>query len=113
MEAIRLRGKDVEFTRSEILVLEGNCFKDRVTLLPASLAEPLTGQMEMAKLLHRQDLAEGIGAVYLPGVPAFFPRPEISRRRARMGVAVPVYLGQSVRGFALGCDAATRKASRA
>ena len=66
MEAVRLRVKDVEFTRGEILVREGKGFKDRVTMLPAVLSDALRAQLELAKLLHRQDLAEGHGAVYLP-----------------------------------------------
>lgn len=43
MEAVRLRVKDVEFTRGEILVREGKGFKDRVTMLPAVLSDSLRG----------------------------------------------------------------------
>jgi integrase len=39
--------------------------KDRVTLLPGSVLEPLQNQLAQAKLLYHQDLAEGYGAVYL------------------------------------------------
>jgi site-specific recombinase XerD len=38
LEALRLRVKDVEFARREILVRDGKGGKDRVTMLPASLA---------------------------------------------------------------------------
>lgn len=41
MECMRLRVKDVDFSRKEILVRDGKGFKDRVTMLPAALANPL------------------------------------------------------------------------
>jgi site-specific recombinase XerD len=41
MECLRLRVKDVDVARREILVREGKGFKDRVTMLPVSLVEPL------------------------------------------------------------------------
>jgi integron integrase len=66
MEALRLRIKDVEFARGEILVREGKGFKDRVTMLPAVLAEPLKAHLKEVRALHEQDKAEGYGAVYLP-----------------------------------------------
>jgi len=66
MEALRLRVKDLEFTRGEILVREGKGFKDRVTMLPAMLVEPLKAHLKRVKVLHDQDVAEGFGEVYLP-----------------------------------------------
>jgi len=66
MEALRLRVKDLEFTRGEILVREGKGFKDRVTMLPAMLIEPLKVHLKRVKVLHDQDVAEGFGEVYLP-----------------------------------------------
>lgn len=41
MECVRLRGKDIEFTRGEIVVRDGKGAKDRVTMLPQSLVGPL------------------------------------------------------------------------
>ncbi len=41
MELVRLRVKDVEFERLEITIRDGKGAKDRVTMLPGSLAEPL------------------------------------------------------------------------
>jgi integrase len=41
METLRLRVKDIDFSRREILVREGKGFKDRVTMLPLALAQPL------------------------------------------------------------------------
>ncbi len=66
MEGLRLRVKDVEFSRKEILVRDGKGFKDRVTMLPAALAAPLAEHLKRVKALHEQDLAAGRGAVCLP-----------------------------------------------
>ena len=66
MEAMRLRVKDVEFSRREILVRDGKGNKDRVTMLPVRLLGPLREQIEHARELHRGDLADGFGAVSLP-----------------------------------------------
>lgn len=66
MEVVRLRVKDVDFTRREILVREGKGNKDRVTMLPAALVEPLRAQVRWRRQVHAADLAEGRGAVHLP-----------------------------------------------
>lgn len=66
MEAVRLRVKDVEFTRHEIVVREGKGNKDRVTMLPESTIEPLKLHLAKVKLLHAQDVAAGVAGVYLP-----------------------------------------------
>ncbi len=66
MEGLRLRVKDVEFSRGEILVRDGKGFKDRVTMLPATLAQPLKDHLAKVKTLHQRDLGAGGGEVYLP-----------------------------------------------
>ena len=66
MECLRLRVKDVIFERGEILVRDGKGAKDRVTMLPASVAPGLRQHMERVRELHRQDLVAGHGEVYLP-----------------------------------------------
>jgi integrase len=66
MEALRLRVMDVDFARGEILVREGKGFKDRVTMLPTLVAEPLKAHLKQVRALHEQDLSEGFGEVYLP-----------------------------------------------
>ena len=66
MECVRLRVKDVDFTRREIVVREGKGFKDRVTMLPEALSEPLKAHLENVRALHGEDLAAGYGEVYLP-----------------------------------------------
>ncbi len=66
LEGIRLRVKDVEFTRREIIVREGKGNKDRVTVLAENLILPLKAHLEKVKALHERDLAAGFGEVYLP-----------------------------------------------
>lgn len=66
MEALRLRIKDVDFGRNEITIRDGKGGKDRRTMLPRSLVEPLRREIERARLLHETDLAAGFGAVWLP-----------------------------------------------
>lgn len=66
MECVRLRAKDVDFERGEILVRQGKGAKDRRTMLPRSLAEPLRAQLLEAARIHQRDLAAGFGRVWMP-----------------------------------------------
>lgn len=66
MECLRLRVKDVDFTRKEIVIRDGKGFKDRVTMLPLALVVPLRDHLKNIKILHEQDLAAGYGSVYMP-----------------------------------------------
>jgi len=66
MECCRLRVKDLDFSRREIVVREGKGDRDRRTMLPTSLGEPLQRQLAAARALHQRDLADGRGAVELP-----------------------------------------------
>ena len=66
MECLRLRVKDVDFGRNEILVRDGKGAKDRHTLLPRSLVEPLEREIERSRVLHAADMAAGSGKVWLP-----------------------------------------------
>ena len=66
MECLRLRVKDVDFSRNEITVREGKGGKDRRTVLPQSLIASLEREVERARMLHRRDLAEGHGVTWLP-----------------------------------------------
>ncbi|WP_370538444.1 integron integrase [Ideonella sp.] len=66
LEGLRLRVKDVEFERREIIVRDGKGGKDRVTVLPENLMLPLRDQMARARQQHERDLADGLGAVWMP-----------------------------------------------
>jgi site-specific recombinase XerD len=57
LEGLRLRVKDVDFTRREILVRQGKGGKDRVTVLPQNLVLTLKAQMDSARAVHQRDLA--------------------------------------------------------
>jgi integron integrase len=75
LEALRLRVKDVDFARREILVRDGKGGKDRVTVLPENVILPLQEQMGKAKVQHDRDLGNGFGDVWLPDALAVkYPR---------------------------------------
>jgi integron integrase len=66
MECLRLRVKDIEFTRHEILVREGKGNKDRVTMLPGAVEDPLRIHLRRVGVVHERDLKSGFGRVQLP-----------------------------------------------
>ncbi|MBD3162707.1 MAG: integron integrase [Candidatus Eisenbacteria bacterium] len=66
LEALRLRVKDVDFERREITVRQGKGKKDRVTVLPERLCDPLRRHLRSVRLQHERDLREGAGHVELP-----------------------------------------------
>ncbi|WP_374358049.1 integron integrase [Chitinimonas sp.] len=66
MECMRLRVKDIDFERREILVRDGKGAKDRVTMLPQSLVEPLQAHLLRRRTQHEEDTTAGRADVYLP-----------------------------------------------
>jgi len=66
MEALRLRVKDLDPERSQIVVRDGKGRKDRVTVFPDHVRSRLQRHLGAVKLLHGDDLEAGFGAVYLP-----------------------------------------------
>src|SRR5437879_6333438 len=66
MEAVRLRIKDIDFSREEIKVRDGKGEQDRVTMLPRALKHRLTLQVVAVRKVHDYDLKRGHGAVHLP-----------------------------------------------
>jgi len=66
MEGLRVRVKDLELQRGEVLVRDGKGGKDRVTVLPMALREPLRQQLLMRRELYERDLAARRAAVWLP-----------------------------------------------
>ncbi len=66
LDCCRLRVKDVDFGRPEIVVRAGKGDRDRRTILPSGLAEPLAHQIDRVRLQHERDLIDGAGWVELP-----------------------------------------------
>jgi site-specific recombinase XerD len=66
LECARLCVKDLDFGTKQLVVRRGKGQKDRMTVLPDSLIEPLQSHLAEAKLLHEADLAAGAGFVALP-----------------------------------------------
>jgi integron integrase len=66
LECLRLRVKDVDFGYGQITVRDGKGLRDRVTLLPESLRQPLQLHLQRVRQIHERDLAHGRGHAYLP-----------------------------------------------
>jgi len=66
MECLRLRVQDIDFASNQITVRDGKGNKDRVTMLPNVLKQPLREHLKNVRKTHRQDLTEGYGRVYMP-----------------------------------------------
>ena len=67
MEGLTLRVKDLDFGRNEIVVRDGKGQKDRVTILPEAVKEPLREHLQKVKAaLHERDLSQAAGRVALP-----------------------------------------------
>lgn len=65
-ECLKLRVKDIDFGYGQIIVRDGKGGKDRVTMLPAAVVDPLQQHLVHVRLLHDRDLAAGYGGVELP-----------------------------------------------
>jgi integron integrase len=68
MECMRLRIKDIDFELQTITLRETKSHRDRVTVLPKSIVEPLKLHIAKVKAQHDQDLANGYGSVEMPGL---------------------------------------------
>jgi integron integrase len=66
MEGLRLRVKDLDFDRGQIVVHNGKGFKDRITMLPDKLRVELQRHLSRVRLLWEKDIREGFGEVYMP-----------------------------------------------
>jgi len=65
-EAVKLRIQDIDFGFKQVTVRDGKGMKDRVTPFPVNLEFALSNHLERVKLIHKKDLAQGLGNVYLP-----------------------------------------------
>ena len=66
LEALRLRVKDIDFERREIIVRRGKGAKDRRTVLPGALVDPLRNHLATVKQMHEADRVAGGGRVVVP-----------------------------------------------
>ena len=66
MEGVRLRVKDVDLERRQITVRDGKGSKDRVTVLPEALVEPVARRLDLRRSLWQADLEAGQADVWLP-----------------------------------------------
>jgi integron integrase len=66
MDCLRLRVKDLDFGYQHIVVRDGKGNKDRITMLPQAAVGPLREHLQTVRTIHRQDLANGLGRVWLP-----------------------------------------------
>ena len=67
LEGLRLRVKDIDFAKHEVVVRGGKGDRDRVTMLAERLEGPLLKHLADVRTQHERDLAEGAGWVELPG----------------------------------------------
>lgn len=79
LEGLRLRVKDLDFDRREVLVRDGKGGKDRVTVLPEALVKPLQTHLLRVREGYLRDRRAGVAGVYLPDALARkFPAADVS-----------------------------------
>jgi len=66
MECVRLRIKDIDFSTNQIVVRAGKGNKDRVTMLPATVKDPLVRHVDLLRRQHEHEISQGFGRVALP-----------------------------------------------
>lgn len=66
IECLTLRVKDIDFSYRQIIVRDGKGARDRATMLPENLVQPLQGHLGRVRSLHQRDRREGSGEVWLP-----------------------------------------------
>jgi integron integrase len=66
-ECLHLRVQDIDFSGNEVTVRSGKGGKDRRTMLPRTLGQPLRAQLKRARSVYQRDLADDWGSVPLPG----------------------------------------------
>jgi len=66
MECCRLRIKDIDFSRNEIVIRSGKGNKDRYTILPSAVRDSLAQHLRDVRAQHEADLKRGRGRVSLP-----------------------------------------------
>ena len=65
-ECLRLRIKDIDFASAQIVLRNAKGFKDRITMLPQILTQPLRRHLKRVGTIHEHDLSDGYGQVMMP-----------------------------------------------
>jgi integron integrase len=74
LEAMRLRVKDLDFERHQVMVHDGKGQKDRVTVLPGRWCDELRDHLAVVQKIYRKDLAAGYaGATFPPALERKWP----------------------------------------
>ncbi|MDQ7061910.1 MAG: integron integrase [Sulfurimonas sp.] len=80
-EALSLRIKDIDFGFEKIYVWDSKSLKDRTIPLPQKLKSKLLEQVEIVSEIHKQDLKNGFGSVYIPyALDKKYPRPKLETK---------------------------------
>jgi integron integrase len=66
LECLQLRVKDIDFSRRQVYVRDTKGSRDRVTLLPQAVMQPLHDHIDKVRALHEADLKLGCGTVWMP-----------------------------------------------
>ena len=75
MECVRLRVKDIDFDRHQIMVRDGKGQKDRVTMLPERFVAPLQEHLARVRVIYEKDKAKGVPGVYIwPALARKYPK---------------------------------------
>jgi site-specific recombinase XerD len=91
-EVVRSRVKDLEFERLQIVVRDAKGKKDRVTLLPKSLVEPLQEHLARVKSQHERAMREGLRGRRITRC----SRSKVPEGNLSVGMAICVPIGQPV-----------------
>ena len=65
-EVLNIRIKDVDFGFDKLYIWDSKSLKDRTIPLPAKLKNELRVQVERVEDIHKKDIQDGYGSVYLP-----------------------------------------------
>ena len=65
-ECLALRVKDIDLTRREIVVRQAKGGRDRVTMVPSALVDPMRRQIGEARLVYESDREANVPGVELP-----------------------------------------------
>jgi len=66
MECMRLRVSNIDFEHIALFIHNAKGGKDRIVTLPEQIVVPLKQHLEQVRMIHKKDLADGYGEVYLP-----------------------------------------------